>query len=502
MRDASKFQLRLRDITKSFGGNEVIKDLDLDVVGGEVLMLLGENGAGKSTLVKMIAGVQTPDSGSIDFGDGKILGSLSPLIARRQGVRLVPQEPSVAGTLTVAENICLGRWPRRHGIVSWSSMRDQAANTLRELEADIDPEAEIESLNVGGRQIVEIARAIANEGRCLILDEPTASLSDAEINELFSYIEQLRARNVALIYITHRLGEVERIGDRVEVLRDGAVTLADRVANVNREELVKAMVGRTVAAIQPQPPAERVPDTQPRLSFDKASRSGAFERINLSIYPKELIVIYGRLGSGADTLLESAFGLHALSSGSLEIEGKPVALKNPRQAISRGVGFIPADRKRDGGFEVLPISQNLCAPSWGNLAQASALISQAAETRVYQRWHAALGIRSSGRSTQPFDTLSGGNQQKVIVGRWLERNARILLLAEPTRGVDVGARVEIYHFLQSLAENGAAIVVSTSDAEEAAQIAQRAVVLSRGRIVGEFEGKEISVESLVQSAGG
>jgi ribose transport system ATP-binding protein len=501
VQSGSRFALEARDVTKSFGRVEVLHGVDLDVAGGEVLILLGENGAGKSTLVKVIAGALQPDSGTVDAGDGEKHGSLSPLSARKLGIRMISQEPADALTLTVAENIALGVWPSRRGIVSWSRLRRQAAEILRGLDADIDPAAEVQTLTAGQRQIVEIARAVASSGHCLILDEPTAALSAAEIEQLFTYIGRLRARGAALIYITHRLDELERIGDRVQVLRDGRTVLSGRVADFNRDDLVAAMVGRPAEAVRRPPAQVPVSDATPLLRYAGATSAGAFQDVDLSLYPREIVALYGRLGSGTSAVLEAAFGLRKITAGQLTIDGRPLTPRGPAEAIAKGVGFVPGDRKRDGGFGVRSVAENLCAPSWPRLAKAGLVMTSAREARPYRQWRDVLGIRSTDDPGQAFDTLSGGNQQKVILGRWLERGARVLLLSDPTRGVDVGARNEIYRVLRSLTSQGIGVLVSTSDAEEAYQLSDRTIVMSRGRIAGELEGDEIKIDRLVEQAG-
>jgi ribose transport system ATP-binding protein len=500
VRSGAPVALEVRGITKSFGRVEVLHGVDLDAAGGEVLILLGENGAGKSTLVKIIAGALEPDSGTIDVGDGEQHRSLSPVSARRLGIRMISQEPADALTLTVAENIALGVWPSRRGIVRWSRLRRQGAEILESLDADIDPGAEVQTLTAGERQIVEIGRAVASSGRCLILDEPTAALSAAEIEQLFRYIGRLRARGAAIVYITHRLDELERIGDRVQVLRDGTTVLSGRVADFGRDDLVAAMVGRPADAVRRPPVQEPAADAAPLLRFAGATSPGGFEAVDLSVRPREIVALYGRLGSGTSAVLEAAFGLRRIMEGQLMVDGSPLTPSGPTDAIAHGIGFVPGDRKRDGGFGVRSVAENLCAPSWSRLARAG-FMTTAREARSYRHWHEALGVRSTKDPAQQFDTLSGGNQQKVILGRWLERGARVLLLTEPTRGVDVGARQEIYRVLRSLTAQGMGVLVSTSDAEEAYQLSDRTLVMSRGRITGELQGDEIRIDSLVKQAG-
>jgi ribose transport system ATP-binding protein len=497
----TRFHLEARGIRKSFGGVEVLHGVDLVAKGGSVLALLGENGAGKSTLVKIVAGDHQPDAGEITVG-GEAQGALNPVSARQLGIRMIFQELADAGSLSVAENISLGRWPNRHGIVRWRALRRRAQRVLGELDVDIDPGRPVDSLRIGERQVVEIARALSDEARCLILDEPTAALSAQEVERLFSFIHRLRERGVALIYITHRLDEVGQIADEVQVLRDGNTVLLGVVADLDRRSLVSAMVGRTLDDVQrPAPRSWELGET-PVLRFDGAASEPAFRDVDLEVFPGEVVALYGKIGSGTAEVAEAAFGIRRLDAGRFELDGKAREFRNPARAIAAGVGLLPADRQREGAFMVRPVAENLCVPSWGRLARLRLFISRRAEAVAYRRWHEALTIRSRNDPGQPIGTLSGGNQQKVILGRWLERHSHALLLVEPTRGVDVGARQEIYRSIRKLSSDGIGVLIPTSDYEEVVQVADRAVVMARGRAVAVLEGDEITTEQLTELAGG
>ncbi len=495
------FRLQARGIRKSFGGVEVLHGVDLDATGGSILALLGENGAGKSTLVKILAGDYQPDAGEIDV-DGATHTALTPVTARQLGIRMIFQELSDAPALTVAENISLGRWPGRRGIVNWRAVRRRAEEALEQLGVDIDPMQPVSSLRIGERQVVEIARALSDQARCLILDEPTAALSSQEVDRLFTFVQRLRERGVALVYITHRLDEVRQIADRVQVLRDGDVVLAGEVADLDRRRLVSAMVGRAIDDVQ-RPPAPTWPIGEtPVLRFKHASSEGAFADIELDVRPGEVVALYGKVGSGTGEVAEAAFGTLSLTGGALELDGRPVAFRGPAQAIAAGVGMLPADRQREGVFMVRPVAENLSAPSWRRLAKALGFITSGIEAAAYRRWHDTLGIRSRNDPAQPIGTHSGGNQQKVLLGRWLERKSHALLLVEPTRGVDVGARQEIYRSIRALSASGVGVLIPTSDYEEVVQVADRAAVMARGRIVALLAGDSITTEALTEAAGG
>jgi len=493
-------EFQARRIRKSFGGVEVLHGVDLDAVGGSVLALLGENGAGKSTLVKIMAGDYQPDSGQVVI-DGTAFPALTPRQARDLGVGIIFQEFQDAGTLTVAENISLGRLPNRAGFVSWSAMRDRARRILSQLEVDIDPDATVGSLRVGERQIVEIARSLSGSARLLILDEPTAALSHHEAEVLFGFIRRLRTQGVALIYITHRLDEVTQVADRVQVLRDGSTSLLTDVSATDRRAMIEAMIGRRMAEVGRPVPLSTPPGHEPALEWRAATSGRAFQEVDLAVRPGEVVALFGKLGSGAAEVGETAFGLRPLTAGSIHVKGKLSTFRQPPEAIGAGIGFLPADRKAGGAFLVRPVAENVAIASWSTMAHLG-FLSARTEARAFSRWRERLNIRSRNDPAQPMGTLSGGNQQKVLLARWLERDASALVLIEPTRGVDVGAREDIYRSLRELAAGGVAVLVVTSDYEEAVQVADRSYVMSRGRVVAELVGDAITTGQLLAAAGG
>ncbi len=495
------FALAARGIRKSFGGVEVLHGVDLDAVGGSVLALLGENGAGKSTLVKIIAGDYTPDGGEIVV-DGVAHPSLTPIAARDLGVAIIFQEFQDAPTLTVAENISLGRIPNRMGIVDWPAVSRRAHTILDELGVDIDPARRVSTLRVGERQIIEIARALSRSARLLILDEPTAALSQHEAETLFTFVRRLRDQGVAIIYITHRLDEVTAIADRVQILRDGHVALLAPVAETDRAAMIEAMVGRHISEI-PRPTAQVRPiGDHPAIRWTAAASGDTFRDVSVEVHRGETVAIYGKLGSGAAEVGETAYGLGPITAGTMEIDGRPTTIAGPVEGVAAGVGFLPADRKAGGAFMVRPVAENVAVASWGRLATFRQLISRRSEAKAYRRWHDKLSIRSRNDPSQAMGTLSGGNQQKVLLGRWLERSSRVLVLIEPTRGVDVGARQDIYRALRALAAEGVAVLISTSDYEEAVQVADRVYVMARGEVVADLTGDAITTTRLLAAAGG
>lgn len=490
--------LSVRGIRKSFGPVKVLHGVDLDLPRGSVTALLGENGAGKSTFVRILAGDHQPDAGTIAV-DGVETAFRTVAQSRDAGIRLIAQEIADAPTLTVAENIALGALPNRFGFVDRSAMRKMAQKALDELGADLPLDAPVSSLRLGERQIVEIARATAGASQCLIFDEPTAALSDAETQRLFALIRRLQQSGVAILYITHRLDEVFAIADRVCVLRDGRVSLNTAIGDVDQASVVTAMVGHAMAAHH-----DRYSFTGtgavPLLEVDKLG-SSTFHDVDLSVAPGEIVGVYGKIGSGVPELAGALFGATSYQAGTVRLDGAVVKFNHPAEAIARGIGFLPADRASEGLLRPLSVAENLAAPSWRRLANGGT-ISRSTEARAFANWHKVLKVRSRPDGSEAISTLSGGNQQKVLLGRWLEAKSKLLLLVEPTRGVDVGARQEIYGVLRDLARQGHGILMASSDYEDITEAATRAVVMVRGRVVAHLTQDEISTERLTEAAGG
>lgn len=489
--------LSAEGIRKAFGGNEVLHGVNLTVHSGQVVALLGENGAGKSTLVKIIAGDYQPDSGKIIW-DGANHPAITPLLARRLGIRMIFQELNDARQLTVAENIFLGEWPNRNGFVSWRKLRDSARRTLDELGAVIDIDTPVGSLRVGERQLVEIARAIHTKARLLILDEPTAALSASEVEQLTATITAMRARGVGIVFITHRLDEVLSLADNVVVLRDGVEALNRPIAEVSRVEMVSAMIGRDVTNVT-VPTVMTFSDT-PTLKLSTYNLPGVFQDVDLLVRPGEVVSLYGKIGSGTAEVAESIFGLHKNATGELRFKGKTAKIKDPQKAVVHGIGFLPPERQISGCFPSRSVIDNFAAPSWHDYSKLG-FISRAQETTNYQRWRDKLGIRAHS-SKDAITTLSGGNQQKVLLARWLERQVPLLILVEPTRGVDVGARADIYRAIREMTTaQQMSVLVATSDYEEVIQLSNRAIVMRAGKITRTLIGKDINPTNLTESAG-
>ncbi|WBU60587.1 sugar ABC transporter ATP-binding protein [Paracoccus albus] len=489
--------LSVRGIRKSFGPVRVLHGVDLDLSPGTVTALLGENGAGKSTFVRILAGDHAPDDGEIAI-DGEPIAIRSVGQARDAGIRLIAQEIADAPTLSVAENITLGALPTRRGFIDRGEMRRRATNALQSLGADIPLDAKASTLRLGERQIIEIARASIGASRCVIFDEPTAALSDAETQRLFDLVRRMKQNGTAILYITHRLDEVFALADRVCVLRDGRVSLDKDVGSVDQASVVTAMVGRELQSSDEDYRFDG--PAKPMLEVKGLSGDG-FEEVDLYVAPGEIVGLYGKIGSGVPEIAATLFGADLREGGSIRLDGKEVAFDHPAEAIAQGIGFLPSDRKGDGIFGPCRSAENLAAPSWRRLANGR-FLGRESETRAFAKWHRRLRVRSSPDGSEPIVNLSGGNQQKVLLGRWLENGSRLLLLVEPTRGVDVGAREEIYQLLRELARDGHAILIASSDYEDIVHAATRAVIMVRGRMTAGLSREDISVANLTRLAGG
>lgn len=491
--------LSVRGIRKAFGPIKVLHGVDLDLPAGSVTALLGENGAGKSTFVRILAGDHQPDGGKISVA-GVETAIRSVGQARDCGIRLIAQEIADAPPLTVAENIMLGALPSTLGFVSRRKMRTEAQAALDALGADIPLDARTATLRMGERQIIEIARATIGASRCVIFDEPTAALSDAETRRLFELIAHMKAQGIAILYITHRLDEVFEIADQVCVLRDGRVAMNAMTSVVEQQEVVTAMVGRELARDHDSYDYDPIDAGPPILSV-KGLSGRDFAGVDLDVAPGEIVGLYGKIGSGVPEFAAALFGAEPILSGEYLLDGKPEAFTHPREAIARGIGFLPPERKTEGLITTRSTAENLAAPSWTRLGKGG-WISAFAEREVFGTWHSALNVRSRSDGIEPITALSGGNQQKVMLGRWLENGSRLLVLVEPTRGVDVGAREEIYAILKDLARQGHGILIASSDYEDIAHAATRAAVMIRGRMTAHLARKDISVANLTRVAGG
>lgn len=493
---ATQTVLAVSGLGKSYA-QPVLADVELELYAGEVLALTGENGAGKSTLSKLISGLEIPTLGHMSYL-GQPYSPASRSAAEGLGVRMVMQELNLLPTLTVAENLFLDNLPSRFGWINHQRLRQLAVAAMAQVGLDaIDPDTLVGELGIGHQQMVEIARNLIGDCRVLIFDEPTAMLTAREVELLFVQIERLRQRGVAIVYISHRLEELQRVAQRIAVLRDGKLVCAEPIQRYNSAELVNLMVGRDVGE---HIDLGRRQIGAPLLKVDKLSRAGKVCEVSFEVRAGEIFGISGLIGAGRTELLRLIYGADRADSGSVALgqPPQPITVDSPKAAVRAGIALITEDRKGEGLLLTQSISANIALGNLGAVSRAG-VINSAAETALAERQISAMRIRSASPA-QAVSELSGGNQQKVVIGRWLERDCQVLLFDEPTRGIDVGAKFDIYGLLAELARQGKALVVVSSDLRELMLICDRIGVLSAGRLIDTFERDAWSQDQLLAAA--
>ncbi|WP_153395199.1 sugar ABC transporter ATP-binding protein [Ornithinicoccus halotolerans] len=485
--------LRVEGLTKSFLGTTVLRDVDLTVRAGEVHGLVGENGAGKSTLMKVLAGVHQPDSGTVRI-EGREVHFTHPVQAQRAGISTVFQEFNLLPDRTVAENLSLGREPRRRGLVDTRQMVEDAARLLADLGVEgLDPRRVTRSLSVAEQQVVEIAKAVGQDARLISMDEPTAALAEHEVSLLYSIIARIRARGVAILYVSHRLKEVFDLCGRITVLKDGERVVTAAAAELDEQSLVRHMVGRPLTTFFPDPAPGTTPG-EPRLTLQDAG-NGYVDGITLQVRRGEIVGLAGLQGSGRTELVEAVFGAEPFTRGQMELDGAPVRVTTPRQAIRHRIALVTEDRKATG----LALQQSLLDNALG-VVRASFPRRTAAARDAMPGTLSSLAV--SARSlAQEVQYLSGGNQQKVVLARWLAIRPRVVLLDEPTRGIDVGAKHAVYELMRGLAAEGVAVLMVSSELPEVLGMADRILVMRDGRLAGELTGAATEEEVLAVATG-
>jgi ribose transport system ATP-binding protein len=486
--------VRLRGISKEFPGVKAVNGVDLEILPGEVHALAGENGAGKSTLMKILSQVERPTEGEVEISGEKVVFR-GPGYAQSLGVAMVYQEFALAPHLSVAENLFLGREPTRAGFVNRRKEKEKTRELLGRVGLEIDPGRLVSSLTVAEQQRVEIAKALAIEAKVLILDEPTATLAEKEIEGLFEVIQDLASRRIAILYISHRLDEIFRIADRVTVMRDGKVVDTVPTSELDEEKLVRLMVGREVGNLYPKPEAE-IGEVVLRVSG--ISRGTVLQGCSFEVRSGEILGFAGLVGAGRTELARAVFGADPVDSGAVELEGEEVRIKDPQTAIEAGIGYLTEDRKGEGLALQLGVAQNI---TLAHVPVRAGFLDLGAERRTARRRRDELNIRTPSIRRR-VQVLSGGNQQKVVVAKWLETRAKVLFFDEPARGIDVGAKAEMFGLIGDLAKEGRAIVLISSYLPELLNMCDRILVMREGRVAGTISREEFSEERIIALATG
>jgi inositol transport system ATP-binding protein len=492
--------LRMSGISKSFPGVSALQDVTLEVAPGEILALLGENGAGKSTLLKILSGAQQPDEGTISI-EGKEVVLPTPHAAQRLGIATIYQEFTLAPNMTIAENVFIGREPGRRPFVNWRKMAADTLAITSRLGLMLEPMAFVRDLSVAEQQLVEIARALSMDARLIVMDEPTAALSTTEVQKLFRIIRDLKARGFSIIFVTHRLEEVMEICDSYTVLRDGRQVGSGAVADMSIDEIIRLMVGREITSLYARRATAKPGDVA--LRIEGLSRRGhardqnatVLDGVSLEVRRGEILGIAGLVGAGRSETARAIFGADDFDNGRVFVDGQPVAIRSPRDAIRHGIGLVPEDRKRQALFLSLAVCANLSMAAHSSISRWGLFIDDRAERALAEKYRQLLNIRMASQD-QAVVNLSGGNQQKIVLARWLALRPKILIVDEPTRGIDVGAKVEVHNLLFEMARDGIAIIAISSELPEVLAISDRIVVMREGRVTGEV-GREAADQEML-----
>lgn len=490
----SEYVLQLQNIRKTYPGVVALDDVSLRVKKGEIHALVGENGAGKSTLIKTCSGAVIPDSGKITV-NGKDFSSMTPQLSMKNGIAVIYQEFNLVGGLSVAENIFLGRAIRKGAVIDKKAMAEEAKKIFRKLNIDISPNTLVRNLTVGYQQMVEIAKAIQQDAKILIMDEPSAPLTKVEVNNMFQIVDKLKESGVSIIYISHRLEEIFRLSDQVTVLRDGKYikTLATKETNV--DELIALMVGRELTEKFPS----RKDCIQEKTILEVQNLTGNGDRnISFSMRKGEILGIGGLIGAGRTELAQMIFGVARKTSGKIFFNGKEISPKSPRDAIDLGIALVPEDRKLQGVLLSLSIRENINMPIYKRISNFF-VIDRKKESDIADQYMKSIRIKAPSFK-QLVKNLSGGNQQKVILGKWLAADSELIIFDEPTRGIDIGAKYEIYKLMNDFVEKGKTILLISSEMEELMGMSDRILVLSEGRLTGEIEKEQFNQEIIMSYA--
>lgn len=491
-------QIEMKGIDKSFGTNQVLKDAGFVLGDGEVHALMGENGAGKSTLMKILTGVYTKDAGQV-FVDGKEVDYKNPQEAEKAGIVFIHQELNVLFDLTVEENLFIGKEIKKgFGICDQKAMRKKAEEALKNLGVSISPKEVMSNLSVGQQQMIEICKALMVDAKVIIMDEPTAALTQSETKVLFEVIQNLRKKGVSMVYISHRMEEIFELCDRISVLRDGTYVGTKNIPETNMNEIVKLMIGREIG--------ERYPGRETKigeevLRVEGLTKQGVFQDVNFEVHAGEVLGVSGLMGAGRTEIMQAIFGNLPFESGKVSINGKEVKIKSPQEAIRYGIGFITEDRKTEGLLLEKSIEENVALTNLGSISKSGGVMVKSKEQELSKRAIDELHIRCFGPQHE-CNNLSGGNQQKVVFAKWIYTDPKILILDEPTRGVDIGAKKEIYTIINQLAAKGVAIIMVSSELPEVLGMSDRIMVVREGVVRGIIDKEEANQENVMTLATG
>ena len=484
--------LEASGVCKSFPGVKALTDVSITLHRGEVVALLGENGAGKSTLIKVLSGIYQPDAGEIRM-DGKPVHFDLPLQARDAGIGVIHQELNYVPTISIAENIFMGKLPKKHGFVDYRTMYAESSRILKKVGLELDPRIQISTCAVAQKQLIEIAKVLSADARVLILDEPTSALNDVETNYLFDLIRRASEAGIAILYISHKLEELFAIADRVVVLRDGCVTGELNIRETNKNELIARMVGRELTDLFPK---TSNPIGDVALEVDHLTTE-AFQDVSFKTHRGEIFGIYGLMGSGHQEIGAALFGQIDHSAGSIRVCGKEAHIRQPMDAINNGLAYVPAERKTEGLVLNQSVEVNIASARYSR--ERPFWLRRKKDAQSAQKWIEQLRIKTPSRDTIT-ESLSGGNQQKVILGKWLELSPDIFILNEPTRGIDVGSKSEIYRILNDLCADGKCVIIITSEMPELLSMSDEIMVMFEGRVSGYLKGSEATQEDVVRLA--
>ena len=487
--------LELKHITKLYPGVVALNDVSLEVRRGEILALVGENGAGKSTLIKTCSGAITPTKGEILI-NGKSFTGMTPQTSEQNGIGVIYQEFNLVGDLSVAENIFLGRAIRKGMVIDLKAMERESKKILDSLNIKINPKTLVKTLSVGYQQMVEIAKAVSQNAKLLIMDEPSAPLTSAEVEAMFAIVDKLKAGGVSIIYISHRLDEIFRLADRITILRDGQYVTTLNTDETNKDELVKYMVGRQLTEVYPKRDEICVKD---EVIFEAVNVSGNGDKnISFKIHRGEVLGLGGLVGAGRTEFAELMFGMRPKTAGKFIFKGKEISPKTPKDAIELGIGLVPEDRKKEGALLGMSIRCNINMPIYQRISKGT-VINEKKEEEIAQTYRKEISIKTPTLD-QLVKNLSGGNQQKVILAKWLAADSELLIFDEPTRGIDVGAKQEIYTLINHLVEQGKTVLMISSEMEELMGMSDRILILAEGNMTGELNKSEFNQERIMQLA--